>query len=323
MTYPHLHEAILKLYQGCRDCPASDFKEYAMEAVRRAVPFDSGIWVSVNISSEAFRSVFLFRQPPEMMENYARVVGIAGDLLGQTAAAQPGRTINSGELMPRDEFIRHPVYALHCRPYGMEHALSTCHMTAVTGLGTLVSFFRADPGIPFGEDERRAKEVLVPHMIEAMRINLFTHLHGQTQHTSVQAVCDSAGMLYETTPSFPDVIRESWPGWTGPRIPLPVDTLAGQKVFRWSVGGLKFEAAPCRDLYLINVVRENALDRLSPRQYEIAEMLAMGKRYKDIARHLAIAPSTVTNHVNQIHSRLGIESREALISLFKSLPFRH
>lgn len=45
-------------------------------------------------------------------------------------------------------------------------------------------------------------------------------------------------------------------------------------------------------------------------------MLAKGKRYKDIARELGISPSTVTNHVNQIHARLEIDGREDLIRLF-------
>ena len=56
--------------------------------------------------------------------------------------------------------------------------------------------------------------------------------------------------------------------------------------------------------------------RLSRRQFEVAEMLVKGKRYKDISRELGISPSTVTNHVNQIHARLEIAGREDLIKLF-------
>jgi DNA-binding CsgD family transcriptional regulator len=48
----------------------------------------------------------------------------------------------------------------------------------------------------------------------------------------------------------------------------------------------------------------------------VAELLVRGKRYKDIGRALGISPSTVTNHVNQIHARLGITKREELVGLF-------
>ncbi len=69
-------------------------------------------------------------------------------------------------------------------------------------------------------------------------------------------------------------------------------------------------------MFLVSVVKATRLDALSARQRQVAEMLAKGKQYKDIARELSISPSTVTKHVNQIHDRLQISGREELIGLF-------
>lgn len=185
-------------------------------------------------------------------------------------------------------------------------------------LPTGMSFYRADPDAPFSEAERRAKELLVPHMIEAMRINLFSWLNTSKVYAgNALAVCDGEGRLYETTPRFPIVLRAAWPDWQGPRLPLPCASLDEGET-RWSDGGLKFQATPCQDLFLVSAAAENLLDRLSARQLEIARMLAKGRRYKDIARDLGISPSTVTNHVNQIHARLDIEKREDLVRLMLS-----
>lgn len=317
MTHPRLHDAILALYRGCRDRPVSEFKEWAMETVLGAVAFDSGIWVTSDVVSDDISSMYLFRQAPEMMKNYDRTVRLSGDFLAQAVMSNPGRTVRMEDLIPCAVFVDHPAYLGHCRYYGMEHALCTCHISPVTLVTTFISFYRGDPKAHFGEADRRTKELLVPHMIEAMRINLFSQLHNSLDHSSgALAICDSFGMIYETTPRFPEVMREVWPAWSGPRLALPFDSLQGEAAIRWATHGLKFEATPCRDLFLISVAREDVLDRLSRRQLQVAEMLVKGKRYKDISRELGISPSTVTNHVNQIHARLEIDGREALIRLF-------
>lgn len=317
MTHARLHDAILALYRGCRDRPVSEFKEWAMETVLGAVAFDSGIWVTSDIVSDDFSSVYLFRQPTEMMENYYRTVGLGDDFLAQAAISSPGRTIKVEDVISRHEFVKHPTYLRHCRRYGMEHGLCTCYIAPVTNVPTGISFYRSDPDYPFNESSRQTKELLVPHMIEAMRINLFSQLNNSLDHGSgALAICDSVGRLYETTPRFPEVLQEAWPDWSGPQIPLSTNALEGADTIRWATHGLKFEASPCRDLYLISVAREDILDRLSRRQLQVAEMLVKGKRYKDISRELGISPSTVTNHVNQIHIRLEIDGREALIRLF-------
>lgn len=288
-----------------------------METVQGTIAFDSGFWATPDIVSDDFSSVYLFRQPREMLENYERTVGLANDVLGQAVIANPGRTINSSQIVPHDEFVKHPIYLRHCRYFGIEHSLSTCHISPVTRIPSGISFYRADPGKPFSESEREAKELLVPHMIEAMRINLFASLQSEDMRPGeALAFCDSRGVLFETTIEFPALLGAVLPDWRGPRLALPCETLSGTEPVCWAANGLKFEATPCRDLFLVRVTRENMLDRLSPRQRAVAELLARGRRYKEIARALSISPSTVTKHVNQINEKLGIAKREELIELF-------
>ena len=318
MPNPRLNEVILALYQGCCERNVPEFKEWAMETVRPLVNFDSGLWVTSDVVSDEFNSAYLFKQPPEMMENYHRTLRISGDFLAQAVVSNIGRTINSTDIMPYQEFIKHPNYLNHCRYYGMEYGLSTGHIHPVNGISTAIAFFRSTPGAPFPESARQTTEFLVPHMVEAMRINLFSSLHGLgAQGRSAFAICDPAGLLYETTQAFCEVMRNAWPDWKGSRVTLPFNSLAGQGTVRWVKNGFKFEASPCRDLFLLSVTQEDLLDRLTRRQTEVAQMLVDGKKYKSIARELAITPSTVTKHVNEIHARLSIDSREALISLFR------
>jgi DNA-binding CsgD family transcriptional regulator len=51
------------------------------------------------------------------------------------------------------------------------------------------------------------------------------------------------------------------------------------------------------------------LDRLTPRQREIAALLAGGLSNRQIAAQLVLVPGTVANHVEQILARLGLQRR--------------
>src|SRR5437588_6901539 len=48
---------------------------------------------------------------------------------------------------------------------------------------------------------------------------------------------------------------------------------------------------------------------LTPREYEVAELLAEGLSNEQISERLVLVPGTVANHVAHILSKLGTESR--------------
>lgn len=51
---------------------------------------------------------------------------------------------------------------------------------------------------------------------------------------------------------------------------------------------------------------------LSPRQLEVARLVATGMTNTEIAAELGLSPRTVTSHLDHIYARLGIGSRAAL-----------
>lgn len=56
------------------------------------------------------------------------------------------------------------------------------------------------------------------------------------------------------------------------------------------------------------------LSRLSPREREIAGLLAQGKAVSELATTLMLSPNTVRNHVKSIFSKLRVHSQVALLS---------
>jgi len=55
-------------------------------------------------------------------------------------------------------------------------------------------------------------------------------------------------------------------------------------------------------------------DRLSPREREIALLVAQGLPTKAIARQLGISMWTVSTHLRRIFARFGVGSRAAMVA---------
>jgi DNA-binding CsgD family transcriptional regulator len=53
--------------------------------------------------------------------------------------------------------------------------------------------------------------------------------------------------------------------------------------------------------------------RLSPRELEVARLVAEDLTNAEIAERLIVSPRTVTTHLDNIYGRLGISSRAALV----------
>lgn len=55
-------------------------------------------------------------------------------------------------------------------------------------------------------------------------------------------------------------------------------------------------------------------NKLSAREHMVAERYASGDTYREIAGALCIAPTTVRSHISSIYSKLGVQSKPALIT---------
>lgn len=96
-----------------------------------------------------------------------------------------------------------------------------------------------------------------------------------------------------------------------------VEALAGELIGRLAEGDarvlLDLEIGDVRCL-IVRTDRSDPVGLLSPREREIARMVACGHPNKTIASVLEISSWTVTSHLRRIFMKLGVTSRAAMVS---------
>jgi DNA-binding NarL/FixJ family response regulator len=77
-----------------------------------------------------------------------------------------------------------------------------------------------------------------------------------------------------------------------------------------------------RDVERLRLCGENAPPavELSPRQMDVARLVADGETNRSIAARLHISEHTVEHHLSSIFARLGLRSRSALAARVGRLP---
>lgn len=84
----------------------------------------------------------------------------------------------------------------------------------------------------------------------------------------------------------------------------------------------RFASLLCRRLAVLANGRPKANDTLTPREQQVAALVAQGRSNKEIAADLQIGPSTVKNYVHNILEKLHVSRRAAIASRLDQVDHR-
>jgi len=306
-------EFVLRLYREGREQAPQSFQDWALEVLRELIAFDGALWSTAYLESGKVRlhNAHHWRVPEELRGVWQGIED--RDVLGRAAFAAMGRTINASNT---SRLILDPVLLEHIIfRFGIEHVLSTCLTDPLTSLTTSLSLIRGVRGPPFTEADRRLKERVTPHVIEAygacrlLRLMEMRRLDGP--FTYAAAVLDAAGVMQVASQGFPELLRREWPAWSGPILPgilLPTLGISAKR----TLSQIVVRSEPVGDMIWLRVRERGPIDQLSAREAEIAGLSAIGRTNKEIARLLNLSPFTVRNHLNSIYDKLGLAGRAGL-----------
>lgn len=319
-----LGAAALELHRDGRQVPVDQFCKWAFERLRRVVRFDSGMWGHGHADPVVIHDVYVENQPPEMMENYAHFQD--QDFFAAGCNARPRRTVNLYDLIERKAYVELPIYRRHAVRFGMEQIICTVAPEPLSGLLGFISLWRTRYDDPYDEEDRLAKQFLMPHLTEARRQNMIEHLHrafeGQAAAESPSAaVCDPQAILHECEPGFAGCVQAEWPQWCGPKLPKALARLlVRHPAGRFEGRSHVFEWSPVELRRLVTARPVHVVDQLSRREREVAALLVEGLTHKEIAARLGLSPNTARTHIYLLYRRLGVSNKAQAIQLFTSLP---
>ncbi|MDH6264290.1 DNA-binding CsgD family transcriptional regulator [Bradyrhizobium sp. BR13661] len=183
-----------------------------------------------------------------------------------------------------------------------------------------VSLYRGSTQRSFTSEDRAISQLLISHLYVAWRQNLGERLRSpRTIKSTHRAFANRDGQLVRWDEGFLRFVDRHWPSWRGSTLPPLLretirrsDDLTGCWIGqgKWSV-----RVEPAGLLKFIELRESSALDCLTQRELQVAEMFADGATHKEIALATGLTPSTVRYYIREAYSKLNIDNKALLASL--------
>lgn len=217
---------------------------------------------------------------------------------------QPAQTDGMIELSERYQ-LRKWATAMHSRPRRDTAFFASVYRTD-----------RADP--EWEPEDLQLLQCAVDHIFLAMKASV----GNGSRRDQATLLVDPSGFAHLGLDGSETLLRRVWPGWKGERLPRSLRPFARRSgTFTLQNEGIVISCSKDRqageqsELMRIELAPASKVDRLSPREQEVARLLATGASYKEAARMLGSAPATIRNQTQSIYGKLGIGTRAQLVEL--------
>ena len=312
-TDPTFDRFVAELYRSGLSVPPEGFRSWALHCLKPLIPFVAALWGAGNVRDWKFHTVVLISVPEEFPIALQETRPI--NPMISTITKNLDTPIDMEAVLPDREFYRSEFYKRAFAPFGIQRILSTAHVEARSGLVSLLSLYRKDRKQRFTPAEKALHKRATYHLFQAASHAYFLHLMRtfieEREAGGAAAVVESQGAYHEAQNQFFDLLDKHFP--TERKFKLPFVVPAPGETL--TVNGLCIRAAPVGDLSCVLIWEAGPLDRLTLRERETVFAVTQGLSFKQAARKIGVAPSTVANHLYRIYRKLGVNSRSELAGL--------
>lgn len=302
---------IARLYRSALAVPADDYRVWALGEWAKVVPHDGALWGSGNHKSLKFHTRTVFGLPeefPAVLESTSSINPIIQRILQNLDTPVDMRSVIDDKT-----FFKSELYRRTFKPFGITRILATGHLDHRSGLYSLVTLYRKNREHVFTEVEKARQKRITFHLFNAASHTFFLHLARDRERpaNSAAAVVDEQGYFHQAQPRFLDMLEEKFPAHRQPTLPFAIPPV-GQTVI---VDSFCVYSERAGDMFIVYLWPIGPLDRLTPREHEIVIAIAQGLSFKQAAKKIGVAPSTVANHLYRVYRKLGVYSRTELAAL--------
>ena len=123
--------------------PLRNFRDWALEQVRRLIAFDSPWWGNAAVEPMKIHWLHLHNCYKSILKAYPPY--IADDFFRAALMASPGTSINMSDRTTRARFIRTALYRDVGKRYRIQWSLGTLQIDPVSSLSEFLTLWRHDP----------------------------------------------------------------------------------------------------------------------------------------------------------------------------------
>ena len=302
-----------QLYRAGAQVRPGQFRLWALRELRSALPFDGALWGTGTLETLSFHTITLLDLPPGLPP--ALEASREQNPLLPAILEHPGKPVTMHSQWPGDGFYASDLYRDIFKPHGIEHIMATGQADPRGGVYTLLTLYRNDRSQAFTADEQALHARMAYHLVNAASHLVFAHINrGQPDLPtgSAACVCDDQGVFHEVQAGFLDLLDAHYPGRDPHQLPFDLPRKHGSNR---TIGKLCVVREPLGELNVLRAWPAGPLDALTLRERSIVNGVAHGLTFKEIARQVGLAPSTVSNHLYRVYDKLGVHSRSALAKL--------
>jgi DNA-binding CsgD family transcriptional regulator len=311
--------AVLDLYRNAQRLPVEAFATRAFEWIRARIPFDNSVIVTSLRGASWVDAHFCDTpDPAALMASYERVRHL--DIFTAKMFANPGVALRHSHDAPDISGPRYKPFRDHLRRFDGRFIVSLALPNdAVDALTTVILVRGWNKSRKFTNRDARTLELIAPHVVEAFGVCRTRWLGasvGPGDDAPPLALVNSEGRFVQSTPAF---VRIFWPDEPPPTSfvrPAVIDALRKGRGYPLPRGKhTLYGKEEATGGWLLRLRPQSAVDRLSAREREVAQLFANGSTYKAIAQKLSLAPATVRNHLQNVYAKLDVTERDALSAL--------
>jgi len=313
MSDLEIDKFISRLYQSTPDIDIGHYRNWALRELAGLIDFDACIWSTGHLSTRTFHTHNLIGLPDDFHQRLIESLPI--NPISKQLFSRPDEPVNMSDVVEDSTFYQSEIYHTVFKPVRIERILSAIHIDQRSGIYTLLSLYRSDREKNFSLSEKSTHQRMLYHLINAASMASFASMAAPARDLSTSyAICDKHGVYHAVEESFLDLVEDAFPEHDAQQLPFTIPQGPLQVVLRDLV--IKQEAIG--DLFRIILRPSSAIDTLTDREREVVAGVTQGMSFKQIAKRLALSPSTVSNHLYRVYQKLRINNRAELADLINT-----
>lgn len=313
-----LNQYLLRLYAATTELSPARYAEFAVGNLCELLSASKGWWGIISSPLDGLKRHSSFRYNLSTAWDVTLDFAKQGDIAAQYVALCKNNT----RISRIEDLDKGRALIDFAETFDIGRCLTAAIDLPDKSAFMFTSLYRTVRQPVFMPEDRLISDLVLPHLQNAWNQNLRESLKLHVAENGFwvnRAFIDVHGRLIRCDDGFVRVVTNHWRTWRGQSLPLRLQDAVDRSTAlsgSWIAGsGWFVRAVPAGLLRLVELRENTLLDRLSPREFEVARLYAEGASHKEIAQRTSLKPATIRSYIQDIYSKLDVDNKAVLATV--------